>query len=155
MTTQEENQDAPVGTRLPKRLDVSTLKKVWRCCLMMLWSLCICVFSRYFECLLYPNGMWRHFDRSTIYIAPLPEGAPWRCRLGCEHDTLRLLLLRPHAGTQPIRPTCTPVVVVGLLKALLLLLLLLLMLKLINPQSFIFVSLFFLSLTCLPLFKPR
>ena len=67
-----------------------------------------CVFSRYFECLLYPNGMWRHFNRSTIYIAPLPEGAPWRCRLGCEHDTLRLLLLRPHAGTQPIRPTCTP-----------------------------------------------
>ena len=68
-----------------------------------------CVFSRYFECLLYPNGMWRHFNRSTIYIAPLSEGAPWRCRLGCEHDTLRLLLLRPHAGTQPIRPTCTPV----------------------------------------------
>ena len=65
------------------------------------------VFSRYFECLLYPNGMWRHFNRSTIYIAPLPEGAPWRCRLGCEHDTLRLLLLRPHAGTQPIWPTCT------------------------------------------------
>ena len=27
------------------------------------------------------------FNRSTIYIAPLPEGAPWRCRLGCEHDT--------------------------------------------------------------------
>ena len=23
-------------------------------------------------------------------------------------DTLRLFLLRPHAGTQPIRPTCTP-----------------------------------------------
>ena len=68
----------------------------------------LCVFSRYFECLLYPNGMWRHFNRSTIYIAPLPEGAPWRCRLGCEHDTLRLLLLRRHAGTQPIRPTCTP-----------------------------------------------
>ena len=66
------------------------------------------VFSRYFECLLYPNGMWRHFNRSTIYIASLPEGTPWRCRLGCEHDTLRLLLLRPHAGTQPIRPTCTP-----------------------------------------------
>ena len=57
---------------------------------------------------LYPNGMWRHFNRSTTCIAPLPEGAPWRCRLGCEHDTLRLLLLRPHAGTQPIRPTCTP-----------------------------------------------
>ena len=47
------------------------------------------------------------FNRSTIYIAPLPEGAPWRCRLGCEHDTLRLLLLRPHAGTQPIRPIFT------------------------------------------------
>ena len=46
-----------------------------------------------------------HFNRSTIYIAPLPEGAPWRSRLSCEHDTLRLL--RPHAGTQPIRPTCT------------------------------------------------
>ena len=43
------------------------------------------------------------FNKSTIYIAPLPEGAPWRCRLGCEHDTLRLLLLRPHAGTQPIQ----------------------------------------------------
>ena len=68
----------------------------------LLWYL----FSRYFECLLYPNGMWRHFNRTTIYIAPLPEGAPWRCRLGCEHDTLRLLLLRPHAGTRPIRPTC-------------------------------------------------
>ena len=26
---------------------------------------------------------------------------------GCEHDTLRLLPLRPHAGTQPIWPTCT------------------------------------------------
>ena len=48
------------------------------------------------------------FNRSTIYIVPLSEGAPWRCRLGCEHDTLRLLLLRPYAGTQPIRTTCTP-----------------------------------------------
>ena len=26
------------------------------------------------------------FNRSTIYIAPLSEGAPRRCRLGCEHD---------------------------------------------------------------------
>ena len=33
------------------------------------------------------------FNRSTIYIAPLPEGGAWRCRLGCEHDTLRLLPL--------------------------------------------------------------
>ena len=49
------------------------------------------------------------FNRSTICIGPLPQGAPWRCRLGCEHDTLRLLLLRPHAGTQPIRPTCMPI----------------------------------------------
>ena len=47
-----------------------------------------------------------HFNRSTIYIAPLSEGAPWWCRLGCEHDTLRLFLSRHHAGTQPIRPTC-------------------------------------------------
>ena len=50
----------------------------------------------------------QHFlNRSIIYVAPLSEGAHWRCRLGCEHDTLRLLLLRPQAGTQPIRPTCT------------------------------------------------
>ena len=41
-------------------------------------------------------------NRSTIYTAPLPQGDPWRCRLGCEHDTLR-----PHAGMRrPIRPTC-------------------------------------------------
>ena len=26
------------------------------------------------------------FNRSTIYIALLPEGAPWQCRLACEHD---------------------------------------------------------------------
>ena len=31
------------------------------------------------------------FNRSTIYIATLPEGAPWQFRLGCKHDTLRLL----------------------------------------------------------------
>ena len=52
------------------------------------------------------------FNRSTVYIAPLPEGAPWRCRLGFEHDTLRLLLLPPHAGTQPIRPTIVVVVII-------------------------------------------
>ena len=34
---------------------------------------------RWFE--LYPNRMC-----STIYIAPLTEGAPWRCRLGGKHD---------------------------------------------------------------------
>ena len=27
--------------------------------------------------------------QSNIYIAPLSEGAPWRCRLGCERDKLR------------------------------------------------------------------
>ena len=52
------------------------------------------------------------FNRSTVYIAPLPKGAPYQCRLGCEHDTLRLLLLRP----QPIRPTCTPGLVVTILE---------------------------------------
>ena len=62
------------------------------------------VFSRYLECLLsFFLSEWSDvkalFNRSTIYISPLPEGAPWRCRLGCEHYTLRLLLLRPHAGT--------------------------------------------------------
>ena len=25
-------------------------------------------------------------NRSTIYLVPLPEGARWQCRLGCEHD---------------------------------------------------------------------
>ena len=48
------------------------------------------------------------FNRSTIYIVLLCKGAPWWCRLGCEHDTLWLLLLQPHAGEQPILPTCTP-----------------------------------------------
>ena len=48
------------------------------------------------------------FNHSNIYIAPQPEGAPWWCRLGCEHDKSRLLPLRPQAGTQPIRPTCRP-----------------------------------------------
>ena len=48
------------------------------------------------------------FNRFTIYMAPLPKGAPRRCRLGCEHDTLRLLLLWLHEVTQPIRPTCMP-----------------------------------------------
>ena len=47
------------------------------------------------------------FDRPTICIALLPEGSPWRRRLGCEHDTLQLLLLPPKAEAQPIRPTCT------------------------------------------------
>ena len=28
------------------------------------------------------------FNRSTINRAPLPEDAPWRYRLGCEHDTI-------------------------------------------------------------------
>ena len=34
-----------------------------------------------------------------------------QCRLGFEHDTLRLLLLPPYAGTQPIRPTCTTIMI--------------------------------------------
>ena len=42
------------------------------------------------------------FNRSTIYISPLPDGAPWRCRLGCELDILQLLLLRSHAGTSGV-----------------------------------------------------
>ena len=29
--------------------------------------------------------------------------------LGCKHDTSRLLLSEPRAGTQAIRPTCTPI----------------------------------------------
>ena len=37
-------------------------------------------------------GVKAHFSRSTNYIASLNEGVPWRCRLGCEHDTFRLLL---------------------------------------------------------------
>ena len=47
----------------------------------------------------------------TIYIALLPKGA-WgsELRLGFEHDTLRLLSSPPHAGTQPIRITCTPII---------------------------------------------
>ena len=53
------------------------------------------------------------FNRSIIYIAPLPQGAPWRCRLGCEHDTLRLLLLRSHAGTQSIDQTGVPAGIVS------------------------------------------
>ena len=36
-----------------------------------------------------------------LYSA-LSQGRLWQCRLGFEHDTLRLLPL----GTQPIRPTC-------------------------------------------------
>ena len=40
------------------------------------------VFSRYFECLLYPNGMWRHFLIDLPFIWPpyprtLPGGAGW------------------------------------------------------------------------------
>ena len=37
------------------------------------------------------------------------QGLLRQCRLGFEHDTLQLLPLPPYAGTQPIRPTCTPV----------------------------------------------
>ena len=36
------------------------------------------------------------------------QGRLRQCRLGYEHDTLRLLPLPPNAGTQPIRPTCAP-----------------------------------------------
>ena len=54
------------------------LIRIW---LLKKYLVYFCVFSRYFECLLYPNGMWRHFNRSTIYIAPypraLPGGAGW------------------------------------------------------------------------------
>ena len=41
-----------------------------------------------------------------LYSAP-SQGRLWQCRLGFEHDTLRLPPLPPYAGTQPIRPTCT------------------------------------------------
>ena len=38
-----------------------------------------------------------------LYSAP-SRGHLWQCRLGFEHDTLRLLPL----PLQPVRPTCTP-----------------------------------------------
>ena len=41
------------------------------------------------------------FNHSINYIASLPEGAAWQCRPGCEHYTLRLLSLLPHAGNNP------------------------------------------------------
>ena len=43
-----------------------------------------------------------------LYSAP-SQGRLRQCRLGFEHDTLRLLPLPTYAGTQPIRPTCTPI----------------------------------------------
>ena len=39
-----------------------------------------------------------------LYNAPC-QGRLRQCRLGFEHNTLRLLPLPPHAGTQPIRST--------------------------------------------------
>ena len=39
-----------------------------------------------------------------LYSTP-SQGRLRQCRLGFEHDTLRLLPLPPHAGTQPNRPT--------------------------------------------------
>ena len=48
------------------------------------------------------------FSRSTVYIAPLPEGAHWRCWPGCEYDTLRTVAILTACRTHPIRPTYTP-----------------------------------------------
>ena len=48
------------------------------------------------------------FNRSTIYIAPSGEGAPWRRRMDCEHD--------------PLRPVAHPKAVLGLNKNKLILL---------------------------------
>ena len=45
-----------------------------------------------------------------LHSAP-SQGRLRQCRLGFEHDTLRLLPLPTYAGTQPIRPTCTPIIV--------------------------------------------
>ena len=45
------------------------------------WILLFHVFSRSFECLLYPNGMWSHlFNLSTIYMALLAVQAGLRTR---------------------------------------------------------------------------
>ena len=42
-----------------------------------------------------------------LYSAPSQERSRQvQAELGFEHDTLRLLLLPPYAGTQPIRSTC-------------------------------------------------
>ena len=54
----------------------------------------VSVFIRSFECLFFivsyvsELDLKAIFNRFTINRAPLPEFAPWRHRLGCEHDTI-------------------------------------------------------------------
>ena len=74
-------------------------------------------FSRSFECLTMSaeQDVKALFNRSIIYIAPLPEGAPWRYRLGCERHFTTVAITAAcrnatydHPSNHPsIQPTCT------------------------------------------------